>query len=87
MLSCRQVTERSGALLDGDLGFRERWAIRMHLAMCVHCRRFSRQLRLMVESLRKRAIDDDVPADFVDRVMAALDESGREGPEPTPERQ
>lgn len=81
MLSCRQVTECSGALLDGNLAFRERWAVRFHLAMCVHCRRFSRHLRLMIESLRRRAGDDDVPPDFVDRVMAAL---GPEDLKPTP---
>jgi len=82
MLSCRQVTERSGALLDGTLGFRERWAVRIHIAMCVHCRRFSRQLRLLVESLRRRASDDAVPSDFVDRVMATLDARGPEDREP-----
>ncbi|MFU8813823.1 MAG: anti-sigma factor family protein [Pseudomonadales bacterium] len=81
MLSCREITECSSALVDGELGFRARWAVRMHLAMCVHCRRFTRQLRLLINSLRLQSEDDGVPSDFVDRVMAALDNSE---PDPDP---
>jgi len=84
MLSCRQITERSSALLDGELGFRERWAVRMHLAMCVRCRRFTRQLRLLVESLRLRSTAESVSADFVDRVLAALADPPPADPDAVP---
>jgi predicted anti-sigma-YlaC factor YlaD len=84
MLSCRQITERSSALLDGELGFRERWAVRMHLAMCVRCRRFTQQLRLLVESLRLRSTAAGVSPDFVDRVLAALDDPLLSDPDRAP---
>lgn len=72
MLSCRDITSKAGALLDGELGFRERMAVRMHLAMCVHCRRFNRQLRTLVEALRRRADREHLPSDFVDHVLSAI---------------
>ena len=46
MLSCKQLVLRSSDFLDGQLTLRERFAVRTHLAMCVNCRRFIRQLRL-----------------------------------------
>lgn len=75
MLTCREVVARSSALLEGELGFRERLAVRLHLAMCKHCRRFLRQLTLLVESLRRRSgvHAAPVPAEFVERVMRALE--------------
>jgi anti-sigma factor RsiW len=69
------VTAKSSALLDGELSFREQMAVRMHLAMCGHCRRFLRQLKALLESMRMRAgsVSEPVPPEFVERVMQALD--------------
>jgi anti-sigma factor ChrR (cupin superfamily) len=45
MLKCKEVTR----LLASDEYLESRWgrrlAIRMHLVMCQHCRRYARQLR------------------------------------------
>lgn len=46
MLSCKEVMERSSDYLDGQLRLRERVGVRAHLAICVNCRRFMRQMRL-----------------------------------------
>lgn len=46
MLSCKQLVQRSSDFLDGQLSVRERLLLRAHLAMCVNCRLFIRQLRL-----------------------------------------
>ena len=46
MLSCKELVERSSDYLDGQLRLRERLGVRAHLDMCVHCRRFIRQLKL-----------------------------------------
>jgi len=54
MLNCRQVTERASAMVDGELSSRERLSMRMHLLMCVHCRRFQRHLQGMVSALEPR---------------------------------
>lgn len=46
MLSCKQLVLQSSDFLDGQLRVHERLLLRAHLAMCVNCRRFIRQLRL-----------------------------------------
>jgi predicted anti-sigma-YlaC factor YlaD len=46
MLSCKDLVDHSSDYLDGQLRLRERISLRTHLAMCSHCRRFMRQLRL-----------------------------------------
>lgn len=61
MLSCKQLVLRSSDFLDGQLSLRERFALRVHLAMCGHCRRFIRQLRLagrVVQQLPEDPIQD-----------------------------
>ena len=70
MLSCKQVMEKSSALVDQELDWRERWGIRLHVMMCRHCRRFTRQLKQLVdatEHLHGQASDQEVA-----RVMSQL---------------
>lgn len=53
MLSCKELVAHSSDYLDGQLRLRERISVRTHLAMCSHCRRFIRQLRLSQAVLRQ----------------------------------
>jgi anti-sigma factor RsiW len=53
MLSCKDVTRRASAYLDGDLGSWERLRLRAHLAICKGCRRYLDQLRTTVALLRR----------------------------------
>ncbi len=52
MLSCKELVARSSDFLDSQLSFRERLAVRSHLAMCWRCRRFIRQMRVTQRVLR-----------------------------------
>lgn len=78
MLSCRQVTEQSSAMLDGELSARERLGVRMHLLMCAHCRRFYGHLQNLVAALAKH--EPTVPVDqaFIDRLLERLDSNTNE---------
>ncbi len=63
MLSCRQVTDQSDALLAGELHGRQLWSVRMHLLMCRHCRRYITCMRRMLQTLpgmHRRASDTEV---------------------------
>jgi anti-sigma factor RsiW len=77
LLNCREVTARASRLLDGDLGLVERLQMRMHLAMCEHCRRFVRQLRTLVDALavRHQSLAVSPSPEFVDRIMSTLPSS------------
>ncbi|MTI52502.1 MAG: zf-HC2 domain-containing protein [Alcanivorax sp.] len=53
MLKCQHVEQRADALVDGErLPFGERLALQAHLMICRHCRRYLRQLRALVRTLR-----------------------------------
>ncbi|MFV3414423.1 zf-HC2 domain-containing protein [Pseudomonas nitroreducens] len=52
MLTCKELVARSSDLLDEQLGWREKLALRRHLLLCRHCRRYLRQMRLAQATLR-----------------------------------
>lgn len=61
MLKCKHVVEKADALVDGTpLSRRERFALRLHLMMCHHCRRYVRQLRALLGFLPRETdpLDD-----------------------------
>ena len=75
MLTCQEVTAKASLMVDGELGFRERIALRMHLMMCVNCRRFARQFEALVASMasRDRSESEVFSPEFIDRVMQSHD--------------
>ncbi len=79
MLTCKDASHLISENQERPLGFRERWSLRMHLWMCVNCRRFERQMTLLRAALRmlaKRAevADDSMefPAEARERIRKAL---------------
>jgi anti-sigma factor RsiW len=64
MLSCKDVTRRASAYLDGDLGRWDRLRLLAHLAICKGCRRYLDQLRITV------ALLPHLPSVLPDRVTA-----------------
>ena len=52
MLSCRDAARLLSAQHEQSLGFKERWALKMHLFFCVSCRRYARQLHWMDSAFR-----------------------------------
>ncbi len=57
MLTCQEVTAKASLMVDGELGFRERMGVLMHLMTCANCRRFARQLKALVSSMASRRGD------------------------------
>ena len=81
MLSCKEVTALASAYVDEDLPFRRRLALKMHLAMCGHCRRFVHQFRRLRAALAGRVRQADQAADsvLVERILARLPASPAPG--------
>ena len=52
MLSCQDITEKASDYLDRDLPFTTRLSVRVHLFMCVNCRRYVQQLQTTIKTLR-----------------------------------
>ncbi len=75
MLKCKEVVDRADALVDGTpLSWRERFALRMHLLMCHHCRRYVRQLHALVTSLNGK----NTPPASDEQVQGILDKLDHE---------
>ncbi|HEY0907476.1 MAG TPA: zf-HC2 domain-containing protein [Methylophilus sp.] len=51
MLNCKQTSLLVSQSLDRPLTWRERWAVRWHLWICVYCRRFRQQLMLIRQQM------------------------------------
>ena len=47
MTTCKETTELASRAMDERLPFGQRVAMRMHLAICTNCARFTRQLHEM----------------------------------------
>ena len=75
MLTCQEVTEKASQLIDGELGFADRIALRVHLLMCTKCRLFFKQFKALVENLPgvTRSEPESPSAEFVTRVMTDID--------------
>ncbi len=50
---CKEVTRLVSESLDRDLSVPERLTLRVHVLMCVLCRRFARQVRFVRDALRR----------------------------------
>jgi hypothetical protein len=52
MLSCKEAGILMSQALDRRLSFRERFSLRLHLAICEGCRRFERQMAFLRTACR-----------------------------------
>jgi predicted anti-sigma-YlaC factor YlaD len=81
MLTCKDASHLMSESQERPLNLRERWGLRLHLWMCVSCRRFDQQLALLrqaIRSLRRRAEaeaqDAKLTPEAQDRIRRALAE-------------
>lgn len=87
MLTCKDASRLISEHQERPLGFRERWGLRLHLWMCLNCRRFARQMALLRQALRKlgriaEVEDGDLTPEARQRIRQALAE--RRGPPASP---
>ena len=52
MLTCKDVSHLVSQGLDRKLGFGERVALRLHLAICEGCSNFNRQMRFLRRAMQ-----------------------------------
>jgi hypothetical protein len=85
MISCKRAAELISLSLETRLGWGQRLALLLHLAVCGMCRRFRRQSRLLQQAGRVVGQPDPVPgvpgevlsAAARERIKGALREHGR----------
>lgn len=47
MKNCKEISFLLSESMDRPLTWRERWGVRVHLAMCRHCSRFEQQVHFL----------------------------------------
>lgn len=90
MLNCKEASCLVSESQERRLSFRERWALRLHLWMCVSCSRFERQIRLLRKAmsiLNVRAeteiLDEDMLTQARKRIREALLGQNNSGARPS----
>ncbi|WP_223670598.1 zf-HC2 domain-containing protein [Kangiella shandongensis] len=53
MLSCKQIVEHGSDYIEKDMGFWRKVEMKLHLMICVHCRRYVRQLKRTINMLSR----------------------------------
>ena len=53
IISCKDASRLVSQQQDADLSFWQRLTLRLHLAVCVACSRFERQVRFLRSAMRK----------------------------------
>ena len=81
MLSCKETSRLVSDSQERKLGLWERLNLRMHVWMCVNCRRFERQMQIMRKAMHllgRRAESDmddiELSVEARDRIRKALNE-------------
>jgi len=73
MLSCKDITENANAYLDKELPFFTRMKVKLHLSMCIHCRRYVDQLNTTIRALGNlNKADETVSEHVVDDIVSRL---------------
>ena len=83
--TCEEVSRLASIAMDESLPLGKRIGLRLHLGMCVWCRRNAGQLQLM-RRLSRCSIHDHGEGPWLsdearDRMARALEEEGRQSPD------
>jgi len=77
MPSCKDVTDHSSDYLDRNLSFMERLGFKMHIFLCVNCKRYVSQLKLTIATIGKtqNAVPQPVDEQHVQKIVKNLQQS------------
>jgi len=80
MPSCKDITNQSSDYLDGNLTFFQRMGFKMHMFLCVNCKRYVSQLKLTIATIGKteKAILQPVDEQHVHDIVEKLRQSVKE---------
>ncbi len=90
MLSCKEVARKIASDEFQGAGWRERLALRLHLLLCRHCRRYAAQLRAIgaaARNLWEPTSQDSPTLERLERQILERSLGGPEDPTETSKRQ
>ena len=72
MLSCKDISELSDEYLDGELPFKRKLSVKLHLAICKNCRRYLNYLQLTVDVV-KQSQSTSIEKSKIDEIMNKIE--------------
>ncbi len=81
MLNCKDVTRKIASDEFREAGWGERFAIRLHLFLCRHCRRYAAQLRVIGAAARELCGPSAQDPSTLERLERQILERSRRGAE------
>ena len=69
MLSCKDITEHANSYLEKELSFTKRLSMRVHLFMCVNCRRYIEQLQTTILTLGRMKKEEPMDASYRNQLI------------------
>jgi len=61
MLSCKHTVQQGSDYIENELSFWRKVEMKMHLMICVHCRRYVKQLKQTVAMLGRSHYKEPTP--------------------------
>ena len=80
MPSCKHIAEHSSEYLDKSLPFWKRVGMRLHLFMCVNCRRYLQHLQLTIATLARIQETGQPDPATVNAIVQRLRQEGHKPP-------
>lgn len=75
MLSCKELVANSSDYLDNRLSLSRGLEVRLHLTLCVNCRRFVKQMKISQAVYRKMQLDQVEDLDGLAQKLAEAQRS------------
>ena len=75
MITCKEVSDSASNYLDNPTTFLQKFWLQVHLIMCVHCRRYVRQLKLTSQVAKQLFPADEPGDDEIESLIEKLKQS------------
>lgn len=72
MLTCQEVARAIASDEMTTAGWRQRLAVKLHLLMCRHCRRYAHQMHAIGDAARQFFAEDSTDASSSERLRSSI---------------
>ena len=84
MLTCKEVSRTIASDEVTTADWRQRMAVKLHLLMCRHCRRYTRQMRALGDAARHIFAEEPTDASSRERLRSSILDQISSGEEDDP---
>ncbi len=80
MPKCKNIAEHSSEYLDHNMPWWKRPGYWLHIAICVHCRRYINQLKLTIDTISKSpdAVPPSVSTEEIQAIVEKMKQSTKQ---------